>query len=481
MTGFEVKNPILNSPFEAPQSYWQIEEGKEPKEMPGRRPAMYFYRPPGSAAEGNGAGTAIELKMVNRIRDRLGEWRELALKGEGGVTRTTMELLNYWRRGGREMRLFFAQLEAAETIIFLNEARTDFLQGINVPADEPTHQQQADGTTAFRRFATKMATGTGKTTVMAMLAAWSILNKVNSRGDARFSDTVLVVCPNVTIRNRLREIDPNEGEASVYRTRDLVPPHLMPSLTQGDVMVTNWHIFERHTIQEGGVPARVSKRGVPLRTTESITIGPKTTTARGIRYLTEADLRRQIDLGLLQILGEDRDKKGNLKKVKVESFRYVESDTKWVERILSRTIGAKQNIMVMNDEAHHAYRIRSEEEELQQSLFEEREEMEVEQEFLREATVWVEGLDRIHRLRGMNLCVDLSATPFYLSSSGKAANRPFPWVVSDFGLTDAIESGLTKIPQLAVRDPSGDEIPGFFNIWQWIMPKYFDYVNSQYY
>jgi len=152
------------------------------------------------------------------------------------VTRTTMELLNYWRREGRETRLFFAQLEAAEAIIFLNEARSDFLQGIDVPPDEPTPQQQAEGATAFKRFATKMATGTGKTTVMAMLAAWSILNKINNRSDARFSAAVLVVCPNVTIKNRLRELDPNEGEASVYRIRDLVPPHLMPALTQD----TSW-------------------------------------------------------------------------------------------------------------------------------------------------------------------------------------------------------------------------------------------------
>lgn len=471
MTGFEVKDPILNLPFEEPKSYWKIEEGKVPVEMPGRRPAMYFYRPPGTATEDNGVGTAIELKMVNRIRKRLDEWRTLALKGEGGVTRTTMELMNYWRREGREMRLFFAQLEAAETIIFINEARSDFLQGIDVPVDEPTPQQKADGAFAFKRLATKMATGTGKTTVMAMIAAWSILNKVNSRSDARFSDAVLVVCPNVTIKNRLREIDPNEDEASVYRTRDLVSPHLMSALTQGRVMVTNWHIFERHTIQVGGVPARVSKIGVPLRTTESITIGPKTTTARGIRYLTETDLRRQIDLGLLKIISEDRDRKGSLKKVKVESFRYVESDTRWLERVLGRRIAAKKNLLIMNDEAHHAYRIKAKKPESQPGLFDDTEEMEGEQEFMREATVWIEGLDRIHQMNGINLCVDLSATPFYLASSGKEANRPFPWVVSDFGLTDAIESGLTKIPQLAVRDPSGAEIPGYFNIWQWIIPK----------
>jgi len=471
MTGFEVQDPILNSPYETPREHWRIIEGEKPERIQDRRPAMYYYRPPGPSTGGSGTGTAIELKLVNRIRERLQEWRKLALKGEGGVTRTTMELLNYWRRDGRQMRLFFAQLEAAETIIFLNEARQDFKQGILIPADEPTPQQSAEGARAFRRYATKMATGTGKTTVMAMLAAWSILNKINSRGDGRFSDVLLVVCPNVTIKSRLRELDPAEGEASVYRTRDLVPPHLMPMLTRGQVLVTNWHIFERQTIQVGGVPAKVSKVGVPLRTTENITIGNKTTTARGMRYLTESDLRRQIDLGLVKVLEEARDKKGNLQKVKVESFRYVESDAKWLERVLGREIGGKKKLLVMNDEAHHAYRIRSEESSEQENLFEDTEETEGEQEFLREATVWVEGLDRVHRLSGINFCVDFSATPFYLAKVGKEANRPFPWVVSEFGLTDAIESGLTKIPQLAVRDTSGDEIPGYFNVWQWIIPK----------
>ena len=103
--------------------------------------------------------------------------------------------------------MFFAQVEAAETIIFLTEARADFLQGI-IPLDEPSDDRKADGFTAFRRHACKMATGSGKTTVMGMLAAWSILNKVSNRCDARFSDIVLVVCPNVTIRNRLAELDP---------------------------------------------------------------------------------------------------------------------------------------------------------------------------------------------------------------------------------------------------------------------------------
>jgi len=176
-----------------------------------------------------------------------------------------------------------------------------------------------------------------------------------------------------------------------------------------------------------------------------------------------------MDLGLLKILDEEKDQRGDLKKVRIESFRYVESDTRWGERVLDREMGGKQNLLVMNDEAHHAYRIRAEEKE--EDAYEDIEEEETEEDFVREATVWVEGLDRINRLRGINFCVDFSATPFFLAKAGKEANRPFPWVVSDFGLTEAIESGLTKIPQLAVRDPSGAEIPGYFNVWQWIMPK----------
>src|SRR5206468_6412845 len=142
--------------------------------------------------------------------------------------------------------------------------------------------------------ACKMATGSGKTTVMGMLAAWSILNKVNDRSDARFSDVVLIVCPNVTIRNRLRELDPEEGEASLYRTRDLLPSHLMPLLSQGRVLVTNWHVFEPQTVQTSGVSAKVTKAGVAVRTRETIAIGPKTTTARGTRYLTLEDFERQV-------------------------------------------------------------------------------------------------------------------------------------------------------------------------------------------
>jgi type III restriction enzyme len=232
MSDFEVPEPILNSPFEEPREYWILEEGKAAEKGRGRRPSEYFYRPPAANGEG-AAGTRIPLELVNLVRERVKAWRDNAGDPWPGVSRTTRELLDYWRRDGREHRLFFAQLEAVETVIFLNEARPDFLQGIEVPLDEPSDDRKHEGYAAFMRYACKMATGSGKTTVMAMLAAWSILNKLADRGNAKFSDTVLVVCPNVTIRSRLRELDPNEGEASVYRTRDLVPERLMPSCAVG--------------------------------------------------------------------------------------------------------------------------------------------------------------------------------------------------------------------------------------------------------
>ena len=462
MSNFEVPSPILNSPFEPPREHWWILEGQPAERREGRRPACYWYRSPGRDQNDRG-GLLIELKLVNAIRERLRRWRE---EGWPGASRTTIELLQYWTREGRQQRLFFAQLEAIETIIFLSEARADFLQGIAVPRDEPSEQARAEGYAGFLRYACKMATGAGKTTVMGLLAAWSILNKAASQGDRRFSDVVLIVCPNVTIRDRLRELDPELGEASLYRSRDLVPSHLMPQLTQGKVLVTNWHVFEPQTPQTAGDGGRVVKAGVEIETTELIHIGSKTTTARGARYLTLEDYERQCELQLLEPKEEVRDAQGRLSKARVLARRYVESDTALVNRVL-RDVGGKQNILIMNDEAHHAYRIRQDSDDSEEEdLFGEENEAE---EFYKEATVWVDGLDRIHKLRGINCCIDLSATPYFLGRVGQQANRPFPWVVSDFGLIDAIESGLVKIPQLAVRDTTGAEIPGYFNIWQWIM------------
>jgi type III restriction enzyme len=464
MADFEVPNPILNTPFDEPAEYWQIEERKPPQRLQGRRLAGYYYRKPNEADAGEHAarGEWRELAIVNLIRSRMAEWREA---GRPGITRTTGELIAYWNREGRHPRLFFAQREAAEAIIFLTEARQDFLQGIALPLDEPGADRQADGFKAFRRMACKMATGSGKSTVAAMLAAWSILNKVNDRSDARFSDVVLIVCPNVTIRSRLGELDPKQGEASLYRTRDLVPERLMPDLTQGRVLITNWHVFEPQGLQIGGTGARVIKAGRPVPITETFNVAGKTTSFRGRQYITPEVLDARVAAGDLRILDDKIDKNGR-RTVKVTGTAYVESDTALVNRILGREVGGKQNILVINDEAHHAYRLQRAAEDDDEG---EGDGEEDESYFVKEATVWVDGLDRINKLRGINFCIDLSATPYFIGRAGAATNTIFPWVVSDFGLTDAIEAGLVKIPQLAVRDTTGREVPGYFNIWHWIL------------
>jgi type III restriction enzyme len=211
------------------------------------------------------------------------------------------------------------------------------------------------------------------------------------------------------------------------------------------------------------------KAGVRRRVRDYIHIGSKTTTARGKRYLTKDEFERQRAVGLIEVLDEQLDQSGNLQRVFVEAERYVESDTALIHRVLGRDVGGKQNILVFNDEAHHAYRIRKEEPDPDEEDV--HGELPEADEFYKEATVWVDGLDRIHKLRGINFCVDLSATPYYLGRVGQDANRPFPWVVSDFSLTDAIESGLVKIPQLAVRDSTGQQIPGYFNVWKWIIDQ----------
>ena len=390
----EVPQPIICDAYEEPRWHWEIERGRPPVKAGGRREAHYYYRPAGRSTDAGHAdevGTRIPLALVNDLRQRVAAWRDDGYRGVGGVT---AELLAYWQREGRERRLFFCQREAIETVVFLVEAREDFRQGLAIPLDDPGR---------FVRYACKMATGSGKTTVMAAVAAWSILNKVADRGDRRFSDVVLVVCPNVTIRDRLEELKPQRGEASLYRTRDLVPSHLMSDLRKGHVIVTNWHVLAPQELnQVGGVGARVVQRG-------------------------------------------------------------VESDSAVVARLFKEA-GGKTNVLVLNDEAHHAYRIRQQTTETDAGDDDELAEVD-----RREATVWIEGLDRIDRIRGVNLCVDLSATPFYLSRSGNDPGRAFPWVVADFGLIDAIESGLVKIPELPVQDTTGAEIPAYFNVWKWIV------------
>jgi len=448
----EVDSPIINSPFREPACHWQIERGKPPVKADGRRRASYFYRVPEHAGRGkknkkqaelfdDAKGEEVELEIVNLIRERVKEWRAGSRSGGvayDGASPITRELLELWRSSDRMQRLFFAQIEAAETIIFLTEAAEIYRKGIpEIPRDEPGLESKAAGVRAFGRYACKMATGSGKTTVMGMLASWSILNSVASPRDDRFSDTILIVCPNVTIRERLQELDPALGDLSLYRTRQLVPVHRMEDMRRGEVMIVNWHrLGKKETNTVNGDSAKVVKTG------------------EAIEVVKNAGKANES----------------------VET-RYFESDAAWFKRIrreLGTGKGRSPHWLIFNDEAHHAYRrgdVATEEEQ----LLDDDKDLATKND--REATIWIEGLDRINKMaggsrrRGIHLCVDLSATPFFIQGSGNEVGKPFPWVVSDFGLLDAIEAGLVKIPQLPARDVTGAEEAAYFNIWRWVQAK----------
>jgi type III restriction enzyme len=468
-----VANPIINTPYEAPQNYWHIEEGKTPVKQAGRRPASYFLRVPEGAARGrrNAAQGAIfeeDLKgneylldLANLLRQRVQDWRDC---GYQGATKVTRELIDLWRAPDRAQPLFYAQLEAAETVIFLVEGPADLLQGIQVPADEPGAAAKKEGYKAFLRYALKMATGSGKTTVMGMLAAWSILNKVTDPQGPAYSDTVLIVCPNVTIRDRLQELNPERDELSLYRTRELVPAHRMTELRRGEVFVTNWHNLERRETRDvNGQGGRVVKRGQEVQ---------KARTIKVTATLSADEIRHQATVGAYEILSVETKRDGSPKAFNVRETQYLESDAAFLKRLLGGRKGRSQAILVMNDEAHHAYRRGAVE---GADPFGE-EEDETTAANIREATIWIEGLDRINKAlggrgNGIRLCVDLSATPFYIQGSGNEVGRPFPWVVSDFSLLEAIEAGLVKVPQLPTEDGSGDGVPRYFNVWRWVQKQ----------
>jgi type III restriction enzyme len=375
-----VDNPILNSPFEEPTRYWAYDEG-QPVLVEGRRPAGYYFK---SRTRGEQLAMLEEefvpLELVNTIRERVREWR---VQGYPDVTPITRQLLNHWNNPDRERKLFFCQREAVETLIWLVEASPARKQGITIPKDE-----------GLTRYACKMATGSGKTVVMGMVIAWQVLNKLANPQDRRFSDAVLLVCPNLTIRERLQVLLPWKV-GNYYERFDLVPRGMLERLQQGRFQILNWHLFQ---LKDDSRSRSVVQRG-------------------------------------------------------------VESDAAFCRRVL-KELGAKQNILVINDEAHHAYRPAPLPEEVRERLSpEEIEERE-------EATVWISGLDRINKIRGINFCADFSATPFYIKGSGREEGEPFPWIVSDFGLVDAIESGIVKIPRVPVDDNTGALIPKYFRLWE---------------
>ena len=225
---YKIDKLIINSPYAVPKEHWgRVPNTKSVFRLyPTRREAGYM-----KATESKGiedTGVFIPIPLVNEIRKKVDQWRAADYPGVTGVTR---RLLRHWYDPTeRDLRFFFCQLEAIETIIWLAEAPESYKQGIEVPGDGGD----------FRRLCCKMATGTGKTTVMAMLIAWQVLNKVTYPQDSRYTKYIFALTPNLTIRTRLQVLYP-DGTCNYFDEFNVVPYDLKEKLRQGKVKVTNWH------------------------------------------------------------------------------------------------------------------------------------------------------------------------------------------------------------------------------------------------
>jgi type III restriction enzyme len=365
------KRLIVNSPYDKPKLHLRyVREVRKFELIEGRRPAGYIV-----ASEAGGfddPGVFVSLELANKIRERVDAWRE---KGYPGITAISRELLTHWKDPQREKKLFFCQIEAMETLIWLVEGSDPEKASLQIPNDG----------SQFPRLCSKMATGTGKTIVMGMLIAWQIINKITFPNDSRFSENIFVIAPGITIRTRLEVLFPNNSE-NYYQLFDLIPLDMFDKLRRGHVKVVNWH---------------------------------------ALSWETEEQIRKKKGV----------DKRGAL------------SDEAYTRQVLGEMATAR-NLIVINDEAHHAWRVdpQSMERGLRDRDLKDRE---------REATVWIGGLDRIHKTRGILRCHDFSATPFFPSGQKTNDEALFGWIVSDFGLNDAIESGLVKTPRVVIRDDSG--------------------------
>ncbi|MCO6489521.1 MAG: DEAD/DEAH box helicase family protein [Phaeodactylibacter sp.] len=366
---------IINSPYEEPKYHWHYDrETRTFSRREGRRPAGYVMATPNSKAFDD-PGIFVPIELVNKIRPRVKDWRE---RGYPGVTGITKRLLEHWQDPEERQyrRFFFCQLEAIETLIWLTEAPDADKVGIDVPGDGGE----------FVRWCSKMATGSGKTIIMAMIIAWNTLNKVTYRQDTRFSKNVLIVAPGLTVKSRLQVLQPTQ-EGNYYEEFNIVPPGLMDKLRQGKIIIHNWHT---------------------------------------LAWDTQEKLDQKIEKGQIR---------------SVDKRKHIEiSDEAYIRQVMPGMENA-QNILVINDEAHHAWRVPAESKVKG-----------VKKEDIEESTIWVGGLDRIHKARGILRCFDLSATPFAPSGKKAAEEALFSWIVSDFGLNDAIESGLVKTPRVVIRD-----------------------------
>jgi type III restriction enzyme len=405
-----IENPIINSPYKAPTRHFKFtEEGITNEIIEERRPSSYFIPIAKPRSRGKQAQLSLDTEWtedrlkendeINRIRARVDAWRK---GGYVGITKTTSRLLEYWNNPEREKKLFFCQIEALETAIYLAEVANKYG---DTWIENKLREVNEDANPLLFRSAFKMATGSGKTVVMAMLIAWHALNKLANPQDARYSDTFLIVTPGITIRDRLRVLLPNDPQ-NYYNQRDILSSDLMGELNKAKILITNFHAFKQR-----------EKNGAGKLTKSILSQG-----------------------------GESP---------------FTETPAQMVRRVC-RELGNKKNIIVINDEAHHCYRRRAEEEDVKLKG-DERKEAEKREE---EARVWISGLEAVKAKIGVKSVYDLSATPFFLRGSGYPEGILFPWVVSDFSLIDAIECGIVKVPRVPVADDSMvREQPTYRDLW----------------
>lgn len=418
-----IDNPILNSPYTEPSSHYEVgPNGPTGMIKDGRRPSESWI--PIAVAKKGKKGESVQEaldfdatgerrernELINDIRRDVVKWRR---DGQyGGVTPITRKLLQHWADENRENKVIFAQREAAETAIFLTEVAgrhhgyADWRRRL-----EPENEAHNDG---LPRAALKMATGGGKTVVMAMLIAWQTLNKVQSPRDARFTNRFLIVTPGLTIRDRLRVLLPEDAE-NYYDLRDLIPADLKGGLEHARIVITNFHAFQLKDAKE--------IKGV----------------AKNTRLLLKGD--RKDD-------------------------PFKETPQAMASRVLRDLGRDKQQIMVLNDEAHHCYADKP----LQGGEKADKDQQDANE----QARVWFRGLKALAKYAGIKQIWDLSATPFYLKGSGYNEGYIFPWTVSDFSLMDAIESGIVKVPRTPVDDDATEPLVTYLRLWDFIgdqLPK----------
>ena len=428
--------PILNSPYEYPGRHWELDEAGQPTQhiRQWRRPAEFITPIPkpkqqqGTSSQQSelGLGEAAEVstelqkyehtEIINAVRRQVDTWRQIPNPHHWQVSSVTASLLQHWRHHQfNDIRPFFCQIEAVETAIWLTEVAPKkgrlgrrflaHLENVNNYANP-----------GLSRMALKLATGAGKTTVMAMLIAWQTINAVRHPQSQRFTNGFLVVTPGITIKDRLRVLQPNDPD-SYYQSRELVPNDMLPDLEKARIVITNFHAFkprDRVELSKGG---RSLLRG------------------RGQAIETE------------------------------------ETEGQMLQRVIPELMGMK-NVVVFNDEAHHCYRENPKEQEEEKLKGDDKKEADQNTEAAR---LWITGLETVGNRLNVNRIFDLSATPFFLRGSGYAEGTLFPWTMNEFSLMDAIESGIVKLPRVPVSDNiPGGEMPKLRNLWEHIgkkMPK----------